>query len=66
MNIETIFKRSHVKMPFQIKKISAAIMKAMDSVESGTSNDAEYIAQQVYQNLLKLYLYIDFLYFDNY
>ena len=53
MHIETIFKRSHAKMPFQIKKIAGAILKAMDSVKNGTSKDAENIASQVYQNLLE-------------
>ena len=53
MHIETIFKRSHVKMPFKIEKITGAILKAMDSVENGTSKDAEHIANQVYQNLLE-------------
>ena len=53
MHIETIFKRSHVKMPFKIEKITGAILKAMNSVENGTSKDAEHIANQVYQNLLE-------------
>jgi ribonucleoside-diphosphate reductase beta chain len=53
MHIETIFKRSHAKRPFQIKKIIEAILKAMDSVDNGTPEDAEHIAQQVYQNLIE-------------
>ena len=53
MHIETIFKRSHSKMPFQIEKISDAILKAMLSVKNGGSTDAKEIAQQVYTILLE-------------
>ncbi len=53
MHIETIFKRSHTKMPFQIKKITEAIFKAMVSVKNGSQEDAEGIAKQVYSSLLK-------------
>ena len=53
MHIETIFKRNHSKMPFQIEKISDAVLKAMLSVKSGGSTDAKEIAQQVYTILLE-------------
>ena len=52
MNIETIFKRSHTKMPFKIKKITEAILKAMVSVNNGSLEEAEGIAKQVYSILL--------------
>ncbi len=39
-------------MPFQIKKITEAILKAMISVENGSSEEAEGIAKQVYGSLL--------------
>ena len=52
MHIETIFKRSHSKMPFQIEKITEAILKAMTSVKNGSLEDARGIAEQVYSILL--------------
>ena len=53
MQIQEIFKRNHTKKPFQIEKISEAILKAMISVKNGNPNDAKNIAQQVYSDLLK-------------
>tara|TARA_A100001035_G_scaffold73642_1_gene56436 strand:- start:348 stop:1622 length:1275 start_codon:yes stop_codon:yes gene_type:complete len=53
MQIQEIFKRNHTKRPFQIEKISEAILKAMISVKNGNPNDAKIIAQQVYNDLLK-------------
>jgi len=53
MQIQEIFKRNHTKRPFQIEKISEAILKAMISVKNGNPNDAKNIAQQVYSDLLK-------------
>ena len=53
MHIETIFKRSHSKMPFKIEKITDAVLKAMVSVKNGTPNDAENIAKKVYETLLE-------------
>ena len=53
MHIEVIFKRSHSKMPFEIEKISQAILKAMLSVKNGTLKDAENIAAKVHESLLK-------------
>tara|TARA_B100001115_G_C15834322_1_gene416918 strand:- start:370 stop:1644 length:1275 start_codon:yes stop_codon:yes gene_type:complete len=53
MQIQEIFKRNHTKRPFQIEKISEAILKAMISVKNGNPSDAENIAQQVYSDLLK-------------
>jgi ribonucleoside-diphosphate reductase beta chain len=52
MHIETIFKRSHTKMPFKTKKITEAILKAMVSVNNGSLEKAESIAKQVYSILL--------------
>ena len=53
MHIETIFKRSHTKMPFKIEKITEAILKAMISVKNGTPKDAKVIAEQVYKALIE-------------
>ena len=53
MQIEEIFKRNHVKMPFQIEKITEAVFKAMISVKNGEPKDAELIANQVNDVLLK-------------
>ncbi len=53
MHIETIFKRSHSKMPFQIEKITEAVLRAMVSVKNGTPKDAEGIAKQVYKALIE-------------
>ena len=53
MQIEEIFKRNHVKMPFQIEKITEAVFKAMISVKNGEPKDAELIANQVNNVLLK-------------
>ena len=53
MKIEEIFKRNHVKMPFQIEKITEAVFKAMISVKNGEPKDAELIANQVNNVLLK-------------
>ena len=33
MQIEVIFKRSHVKMPYKVEKITEAVLKAMLSVK---------------------------------
>ena len=52
MHIETIFKRSHIKMPFLIKKITEAILKAMLSVKNGGLEEAEGVAKEVYEGLL--------------
>ena len=51
MQIKEIFKRNHTKMPFQIEKITEAILKAMLSVKNGSPKDAEEIANQVYRSL---------------
>ena len=41
MQIKEIFKRNHTKMPFQIEKITEAVLKAMLSVKNGSPKDAE-------------------------
>ena len=53
MQIETIFKRNHSKRPFQIEKISDAILKAMISVGNGNTKDAEAISNKIHKNLLE-------------
>ena len=53
MQIEEIYKRSHSKRPFEIEKITDAILKAMMSVNIGELKDAEEIAGKVYTNLLE-------------
>ncbi len=52
MHIENIYKRNHSKMPFQIQKISEAVLKAMISVKNGEPKDAEQIANDVYTTLI--------------
>ena len=44
MSIEKIFKRNHSEMPFQIEKITEAVLKAMLSIKNGTPKDAKKIA----------------------
>ena len=51
MQIKEIFKRNHTKMPFQIEKITEAVLKAMLSVKNGSPKDAEEIANKVCFNL---------------
>jgi len=53
MQIEAIFKRSHVKMPYRVEKITEAVLKAMLSVKNGQPKDAENIANKVNESLLK-------------
>jgi ribonucleoside-diphosphate reductase beta chain len=52
MRIEEIFKRNHVKVPFQIEKITEAILNAMISVKNGKQKDAAKIAEKVHLSLL--------------
>tara|TARA_B100001758_G_C18410700_1_gene615461 strand:+ start:779 stop:2014 length:1236 start_codon:yes stop_codon:yes gene_type:complete len=40
-------------MPFQIEKVSEAILKAMQSVNNGETKDADHISNQVYEGLLE-------------
>tara|TARA_Y100000589_G_scaffold60895_2_gene51891 strand:- start:33478 stop:34752 length:1275 start_codon:yes stop_codon:yes gene_type:complete len=51
MKIDTIFKRNFSKKPFEIEKITDAILKAMLSVKNGDVKDAEKITEQVYSAL---------------
>ena len=53
MQIEAIFKRSHVKMPYKVEKITEAVLKAMLSVKNGQPKDAENIASKVNESLLR-------------
>ena len=53
MKIEIIVKRNSVKKPFELDKITDAILKAMQSVDNGNRNDAEQISFDVYTILLE-------------
>ena len=53
MKIEIIVKRNSVKKPFELDKITDAILKAMQSVDNGNRNDAEQISFNVYTILLE-------------
>ena len=53
MRIEEIYKRNHTKRPFEIQKITDAVLKAMISVKVGELNDAEIIAEKVERKLLE-------------
>ena len=53
MKIEIIVKRNSVKKPFELDKITDAILKAMQSVDNGNRNDAEQISLDVYTILLE-------------
>ena len=53
MQIEEIYKRNHSKRPFEIEKITDAILKAMISVKEGELKDAEKIAENVYNKLIE-------------
>ena len=53
MRIEEIYKRNHTKRPFEIQKITDAVLKAMISVKVGTLEDAEIIANKVQNKLLE-------------
>ena len=62
MRIEEIYKRNHTKRPFEIQKITDAVLKAMISVKVGTLEDAEIIAEKVKNKLLerkKIFLIIN-------
>tara|TARA_B110000444_G_scaffold145587_1_gene136137 strand:+ start:134 stop:1414 length:1281 start_codon:yes stop_codon:yes gene_type:complete len=52
MNIEIIVKRNSVKKPFELDKVTDAILKAMSSVDNGNRDDAEKVAFDVYTILL--------------
>ena len=48
-----ITKRDFSTKPFELYKITNAILKAMTAVDHGQMNDAQNIADQVYQSLLE-------------
>ena len=52
IQIENIFKRNFAKKPFQLEKITDAILRAMISVNKGDVKDAEDISMEVYNELL--------------
>jgi len=53
MNIEIIVKRNSVKKPFELDKVTDAILKAMSSVDNGNRDDAEKVSFDVYAILLE-------------
>ena len=53
MEITHITKRDFSTKPFELYKITNAILKAMTAVDHGQMNDAQNIADQVYQSLLE-------------
>ncbi len=52
IQIENIFKRNFAKKPFELEKITDAILRAMISVKNGDVKDAEDISMDVYRELL--------------
>jgi len=52
MKIEYITKRDFTSKPFNLEKITAAILKAMTAVENGDEQNAQDVALSVYQKLL--------------
>jgi len=53
MEINNIVKRDFTTKPFEISKITNAVLKAMTALEHGGPEDAERISEQVYAALLK-------------
>ena len=53
MQLSHIIKRDFETQPFELEKITNAIMKAMTAVEEGNLGDAEQISQQVQEVLLE-------------
>ena len=53
MQLSHIIKRDFETQPFELEKITNAIMKAMTAVEEGNLGDAEQISQQVHDVLLE-------------
>lgn len=53
MEITHLIKRDFTKKPFQLNKITDAILKAMTALEHGGFSDAERISNNVYASLLE-------------
>lgn len=53
MEITHITKRDFSTKPFELFKITNAVLKAMTAVENGQMSDAQIIADQVHEELLK-------------
>ena len=53
MEINYIVKRDFTTKPFEISKITNAVLKAMTALEHGGIEDAEHVADQVHKALLK-------------
>ena len=53
MQIKEIFKRNHTKMPFQIEKITEAVLKAMLSVKNGSPENKKMEIDKIrYKNII--------------
>lgn len=53
MQINHIIKRDFTTVPFQLSKITNAVLKAMTALEHGILEDAERVSQLVHASLLK-------------
>lgn len=53
MEINYIVKRDFTTKPFEISKITNAVLKAMTALEHGGIEDAEHVCNQVYAALLE-------------
>lgn len=53
-SIPTIIKRDGRIVPFDLEKITAAIMKGMSAVHEGTLDEARLVANQVFAELLRI------------
>ena len=51
MSITTIVKRDFSKRPFEISKVTNAVLKAMESVNNGDLDSANSISRNVYSEL---------------
>ena len=52
MKIESIFKRDFTKKPFQLEKITDAVLKAMLAVNKGDVKAAEKVSYEIYEVLV--------------
>lgn len=53
MEINQVIKRDYTSKPFDLQKISAAILKAMTAANTGGADDAQEISEKVYQGLIE-------------
>ena len=52
MKIESVFKRDFTKKPFQLEKITDAVLKAMLAVNKGDVKAAEKVSYEIYEVLV--------------